>query len=97
MTQDVFLSQWPTPLFVPPALEEQFHTLGLLAYGHKMATTASSLSSSYQWTKQEGKEKIEEFSLCWGIKKNPKIKKVTAINACMGLNLCQLFSIIYIN
>ena len=32
-----------------------------------------------------------------GEEKNPKIKKITAINACMGLNLCQLFSIIYIN
>jgi len=39
---------------------------------------------------------MEEISFCWG-RKNPKIKKITAINAGMGLNLCQLFSIIYIN
>ena len=71
MTQDIFLSHDPFSCsFVPTSLEEQFHNLGLLPYGHKMATTASSLSSSYEWTKQEGKEQMEEISFCWGRKKS---------------------------
>ena len=45
------------------------------------------------------RNKWKEF-LSAGEEKNPKKKKIiiiTAINAGMGLNLCQLFSIIYIN
>lgn len=45
------------------------------------------------------RNKWKEF-LSAGEEKNPKKKIIiiiTAINAGMGLNLCQLFSIIYIN
>lgn len=55
------IQRWISYSFVLPSWEGYLHILGLLPHGHKMATTAPGLTSSYQLTKQEGREQMEVF------------------------------------